>query len=564
MNQKDKILAAISGENGFPNFVKIVWGALDLPEPTPVQLDIAYNLQHGPKRYIIEAFRGVGKSYITSAYVVWRLLLNPQTRIMVVSASKNRADRFTTFTLDLLTRLGPLTEHLLPRPGQTCSKVAFDVGPATPDQSNSVISQGITGQLTGSRADVIVADDIESWNNSQTPGMRESVHAAVAEFESIIKPVPEARIIFLGTPQTEDSLYNKLAQQNYEVDIWPSRVPVSVDSYGGRLANYIIEIASKTKAGDPVDPVRFDDAELYERELSMGRSSFALQFQLDTSFSDLDRYPLKLEDLCVLDLDTEIVPDKVVYGKSPEQEIKDITCWGLGSDRFYRPMHISQNLMKPSYKVMSIDPSGRGSDETSYAVVSTLGGQFFTHRCNGLTGGYSDETLSTLADIANEEKVQEIFVESNMGDGMFTTMLEKVLAVKGYKIKVSEIHNSTNKERRIISTLEPVLNSHKLIFGRRVLEEDLNTIKSFPREKQRFYSLQYQMSRITKDKRSLKHDDRLEALQMAVQALVEFASQDADTEIKKRKEKAHEELLKRVKEGNLLGGSKRKQYNTWL
>ena len=563
MNKK-QILASITGEYGFPNFVRIVWAALDLPEPTPVQLDIAYNLQHGPKRHIIEAFRGVGKSYITSAYVVWRLLLDPQTRIMVVSASKGRADRFTTFTLDLITRLGSLTEHLKPRPGQTCSKVAFDVGPAVPDQSNSVISQGITGQLTGSRADVIVADDIESWNNSQTPGMRESIHAAVAEFESIIKPVPEARIIFLGTPQTEDSLYNKLAQQNYDLDIWTARVPASVDAYSGRLAEYVVKMTHTHKEGDPVDPDRFDNEDLYERELSMGRSAFALQFQLDTSFSDLDRYPLKLSDLCVMDVDSEVVPEKVVYGKSPAAEIKDITCWGLGSDRFYLPMNISQVLMKPSFKVMAIDPSGRGSDETSYSVVSTLYGQFFIHRCNGLQGGYSDEVLDTLTEIANEEGVKEIFVESNMGDGMFTNLLEKTLATKGYKIKVSEIHNSTNKERRIIGSLEPLLNSHKIIMGRNVLEEDLNTIKKYPREKQRFYSLQYQLSRITKDKGSLKHDDRLEALQMGVQALVDFARQDVDTELSKKKEREFEERLKRVREGNLLGKKGKSNYHSWL
>lgn len=563
MNKKD-LLSALAGEYGFPNFVRLVWAALDLPEPTPVQLDIAYNLQHGPKRYIIEAFRGVGKSYITSAYVVWRLLMDPQTRIMVVSASKARADRFTTFTLDLITRLGSLTEHLKPRPGQTCSKVAFDVGPAVPDQSNSVISQGITGQLTGSRADVIVADDIESWNNSQTPGMRESIHAAVAEFESIIKPVPESRIIFLGTPQTEDSLYNKLARQNYELDVWPSRVPEAIESYSGRLAEYVVNMSNTCKSGDPVDPQRFDNEELYERELSMGRSAFALQFQLDTSFSDLDRYPLKLSDLCVMDLDSEVVPEKVVYGKSPTSEIKNITCWGLGSDRFYHPMNVSNILTKPNFKVMAIDPSGRGSDETSYAVVSTLYGQFFVHKCNGLVGGYSDETLDELCEIANREKVQEIFVESNMGDGMFTNLLEKALAVKGYKIQVTEIHNSTNKERRIISSLEPLLNSHKIIMGRQVLEEDLNTIKKYPREKQRFYSLQYQMSRITKDRGSLKHDDRLEALQMAVQALVDFARQDVDTELKKQKEKEFEDRLRAVREGNLLGKKGKQKYNTWL
>ena len=89
----------------FRKFLFVIWKHLNLPDPTPVQYDIAYNLQHGDKRMIIEAFRGVGKSWITSAYVVWLLYMNPQLNILVVSASKSRSDDFTTFTCGSLTRL---------------------------------------------------------------------------------------------------------------------------------------------------------------------------------------------------------------------------------------------------------------------------------------------------------------------------------------------------------------------------------------------------------------------------------------------------------------------------
>ncbi|MDB4350142.1 DNA maturase B, partial [bacterium] len=82
----------------FRNFTYLVWQHLGLPEPTPIQYDIAHYLQDSPKRCIIEAFRGVGKSYITAAYVVHQLLLDPQLKFMVVSASKARADDFSTFT----------------------------------------------------------------------------------------------------------------------------------------------------------------------------------------------------------------------------------------------------------------------------------------------------------------------------------------------------------------------------------------------------------------------------------------------------------------------------------
>lgn len=142
----------------FRYFLYLIWKHLDLPEPTPVQVDIASFLQHGPKRKVIEAFRGVGKSWITAAYVLFRLYHDPQLKILVVSASKERADNFSTFTLRLINDI-PWLEHLRPKQGQRNSKISFDVGPAKPDQSPSVKSVGLFGQLTGSRADIIISDD---------------------------------------------------------------------------------------------------------------------------------------------------------------------------------------------------------------------------------------------------------------------------------------------------------------------------------------------------------------------------------------------------------------------
>lgn len=142
----------------FRAFLVLVWQHLNLPYPTPIQLDIASYLQFGPNRRVITAYRGVGKSWITSAYVVWRLRNDPSLKFLVVSASKDRADNFTTFTLRLIAEM-PILQCLMPQDGQRCSKVAFDVGPALADHSPSVTSKGITSQLSGSRADEIVSDD---------------------------------------------------------------------------------------------------------------------------------------------------------------------------------------------------------------------------------------------------------------------------------------------------------------------------------------------------------------------------------------------------------------------
>ena len=81
----------------FRNLVFLAWKHLNLPDPTPIQYDIADYLQHGPRRLLVMAYRGVGKSWLTSVFACHQLLLNPSYNILVVSASKTRADDFSTF-----------------------------------------------------------------------------------------------------------------------------------------------------------------------------------------------------------------------------------------------------------------------------------------------------------------------------------------------------------------------------------------------------------------------------------------------------------------------------------
>ena len=75
-------------QDDFKLFLQALWEQLDLPQPTRAQYAIADYLQHGPKRLQIQAFRGVGKSWITGAFVLWTLFKDPERKIMIISASK--------------------------------------------------------------------------------------------------------------------------------------------------------------------------------------------------------------------------------------------------------------------------------------------------------------------------------------------------------------------------------------------------------------------------------------------------------------------------------------------
>ena len=549
----------------FRNFLFLVWKQLNLPVPTKVQYDLADYLQTSPKRSIIQAFRGVGKSYITSAYVVWRLMLDPDLKIMVVSASKERADAFSMFTQRLIMEM-PLLAHLIPDKDQLWSRIAFNVQGSMASHSPSVKSVGITGQLTGSRADLIIADDIEVPNNSQTQQMREKLTTLVTEFDAVLKPLDTSKIIYLGTPQTEESLYDALQDKGYITRIWPSRYPRpdQVNRYGDRIAPTLMDelIANDKLEWQPTDPMRFDEEDLLERELSYGRSGYALQFQLDTSLSDADRHPLKLKDLIVMSVDISKAPEKPIHGTLSHLEVKDVPNLGMRGDRFYEPFKLSGDWVDYSGSVMAIDPSGRGSDETSYCVLKMLNGFLYCPDAGGVDGGYSGQTLESLVDIAKRNQVNYVLVESNFGDGMFSELI-KPYFTKAYPVTLEEVRHSKQKELRIIDTLEPVMNQHRLVFDKDVIQKDYDSIQKYPNDIAQRYSLFYQMTRITKDRGALAHDDRLDALAMATAYWVEQMATDADELMVER----HNELLDIELDkfiGNLNTSDMRVSSNSWI
>lgn len=543
----------------FRVFIFIVWRHLNLPPPTDVQNDIALFLQNAPKRSIIQAFRGVGKSWLTSAFVVWLLLRNPQTKIMVVSASKDRADAFSSFVKRIIHDLD-FCEHLRAREGQRDSMISFDVGAATPDHSPSVKSVGITGQLTGSRADIIIADDVEVPNNSATQMMRDKLSEAVKEFDAILKPLPTSKIIYLGTPQCEMSLYNTLLERGYMTRIWPSEVPTeaSLPNYKGNLAPFVMKmIEAGLKVGSPVDPKRFDAGDLLERKLSYGRQGYSLQFMLDTALSDADKYPLRLSDLIVLNLDQRMAPMKMSWANEPEYVINELPPLGLASDKYYRPMWVDKEYMK-EYEgtVMAIDPSGRGKDETGFAVVSQLAGNLFLRSAGGLLGGYSPENLQKLVEIARAYEVKYVIIESNFGDGMFTELIKPWFG-RIYPCTVEEIRHSAQKEARIIDVLEPVMSSHRLVVDFKVIKKDFEETQADPK-----YSLFYQMTRLTRDRGAISHDDRIDAVAMAVSYWVESMARDNEKASKTHKEKLLDKELKKFMQ-NALGSSKVRNQTNW-
>ena len=534
-------LTALQGD--FKLFLQALWNQLDLPSPTRAQYAIADYLQSGPKRLQIQAFRGVGKSWITGAFVLWTLFNNAEKKIMIISASKERADNMSIFLQKLIIET-PWLKHLQPKADDSrWSRISFDVN-CSPHQAPSVKSVGITGQMTGSRADLMILDDIEVPGNSMTELMREKLLQLCTEAESILTPKDDSRIMYLGTPQTTFTVYRKLAERAYRPFVWPARYPKNVTQYEGLIAPQLQEdLDEGAENGQPTDPDRFDNEDLLQREAAMGRSNFMLQFQLDTSLSDAEKFPLKMADLIVTAVNPTDAPDNVIWCSDPRNVIKDLPTVGLPGDYFYSPMQMQGEWTPYTETICSVDPSGRGSDETAACYISQKNGFLYLHDVRAYRDGYSDHTLLDILKGCKKYNATTLVVETNFGDGIVSELFKKHIQQTKQRILIDEVRANVRKEDRIIDSLEPVLNQHRLIVNKSVIDWDYRSNPEAAPEQRLLYMLFYQMSRMCRMKYAVKHDDRLDCLAMGVKYFTDALSISAQEQINLRKREEWDDIL---------------------
>ncbi len=530
-------------QDDFKLFLQALWEQLDLPSPTRAQYSIADYLQNGPKRLQIQAFRGVGKSWITGAFVLWTLFKDPEKKIMIISASKERADNMSIFLQKLIIET-PWLKHLRPKSDDSrWSRISFDVN-CSPHQAPSVKSVGITGQLTGSRADLMILDDIEVPGNSMTELMREKLLQLCTEAESILTPKDDSRIMYLGTPQTTFTVYRKLAERSYRPFVWPARYPKKLSQYEGLIAPQLQEdIDMGAETGACTDPDRFNDEDLIEREASMGRSNFMLQFMLDTSLSDAEKFPLKMADLVITSVNPNQAPDACVWCSDPSNVIKELPTVGLPGDYFYSPMQLQGEWGPYTETICSVDPSGRGTDETAACFLSQKNGFLYLHEMRAYRDGYSDNTLLDILRGCKKYNVTKLVIETNFGDGIVCELFRKHLQQTKQAIDVEEVRANVRKEDRIIDSLEPVFNQHRLIVDRGVIDWDYKSNPDGAPEERLLYMLFYQMSRMCREKGAVKHDDRLDCLAQGVKYYTDALSISAYEAVKMRKQDDWQDIL---------------------
>lgn len=491
----------------FRNHLYFCFKHLGLGEPTKIQYELAREIQEGLSDAIIAAGRGTGKSTITACLASWEWLRDPNLTFLVLSNTQGKAIDFVSQARKILSVV-PYCQYMIPRDEDKDNALGFNLAVRTKfTQDLNCAARGITGQITGLHADRVVLDDIEISGKNETPVGKEALLKKLAELESIRNK--NSRVIFLGTPHYQDSIYNTL-KESYPMIKYPAEMPdITLPYEVEDVAPWVLGL--DLEAGEATQPERFNKDELGSRRAKIGPSHYALQYKLVTSLADADRYPLKLRDLIVMDLDPELGPDKIIWqGQNP---MKDIPSFGMSGDHVCDPMFISNKYIKYQHSHLCIDPSGRGTDETGICISSVLSGVIFVHELLGIQGGYDDHVLAKIAKLVNEYQIPLVRVESNFGDGLFTKVLIPYLINKCGKVGVEEYRVKGQKELRIISTLEPVISMHRLVMARKAMKDQTNQI---------------QLTRLHSGRGALKHDDRVDVLAAAVEFYKSHMSLDTE------------------------------------
>lgn len=551
----------------FAVFLRDMMRALGF-SPTWMQYDIANYMQFGPLMQMVQAQRGEAKSTIAAIFAVFCLIHDPQHRVLVVSAGGTQASEIATLIQRIILTV-PQLECLRPdkNEGDRTSVDAFDIHYTLKgiDKSPSVACIGVTGNLPGKRADLLIADDVESNKNSRTAANRELLLNITLEFSAICtgRPGVPGRILYLGTPQTSDSIYNTLPGRGFDIRIWPGRYPTLAqrEAYGPHLAPSIVQRLEGDPnlafgggpmgdEGQPTDPHLFDEDKLQAKLRDRGPSSFQLNYMLNTKLMDSMRFPLKLENLVVLNAAGTRFPLTVTRGMSM-QSLRSFQSAGLGF-QMMAPHGLSEETADLQGIHMQIDPAGGGAngDETAFAVTGFLNSTVYLLAIGAVPGGYSGDSLKELRKIAIKYKPNVIGIEKNLGYGAFAKIFLPILRAdegneKGYKGEIREEFVSGNKEARIIGTLEPVMARGSLVVLESCVEMDHEYTEVHAKSgKRQIFSVFHQIAKLTQQRGSLAHDDRVDALEGSVRHWVAQLALDQNKIIEKQEQENFQKWLR--------------------
>jgi hypothetical protein len=423
------------GAQSFVDFVQ-VWNSLQgLTTPSLHQTIVDWlgkAWDAGLKRLLLMIFRGAGKSTLVGLFCAWLLSRNPDLRILIISADHALATKMTR-TVRQVVRSHPRTNHLVDGAEEWAAD-RFTVRRPSVQRDPSLLARGIGGNVTGSRADVLICDDVEVPGTSETPGKREALREALRELAFVL--VPSGMHLYAGTPHCYDSIYAER----------PGEPPF--------LANFLrLILPVIDSAGEPAWPERFSPEHIDALRLASGPAQFRSQMLLVPTHAHETR--LDADRLVAYDAELETV---LANGRAilriGGQPMVSVACWwdpALG-----RPERGDASVVAVVF---------RDAEDTFW-----LHDILYLGRQAEVADGPDEATrlCREVAEFLRRNEVPQIIVEANGIGGFLPGILRRELASAGLGVTVLDRHTSLPKARRILEAFDPVLAARRLRAHRRV------------------------------------------------------------------------------------------------
>ncbi|MGB0670031.1 MAG: phage terminase large subunit [Rhodospirillales bacterium] len=390
------------------------------------------------RRLLLMAFRNSGKSTLVGLFSAWTLLRKPDTRILVMAADFALARKMVRNVKRIIER-HPLTRHLKPDRADQWASAQFTIRRPSELRDPSMLAKGIGANVTGSRADLIICDDVEVPNTCDTPAKRLDLRERLAELDYIL--IPGGTQLYVGTPHSYYTIYADTAR---------AEAGESLPFLAGfdRLERPLLDEDGKSRW-----PERFPDTEIDALRSRSGPAKFESQMMLRPRNLAEGRLDPDLLVPYSDDLDYTEAAGQVLL-RLGDRRLASASCWW--DPAFGRP--------------------DAGDASVVACVFTDEDGDYWLHRVHYLTveTGAGAEDAATqqcraVADFLDDLYLPAVTLETN-GLGRFLPgLLRKVLAEKGYTAAVVEKASTRSKEARILEALDAPLAAGRIHAHQRVL-----------------------------------------------------------------------------------------------
>ncbi|WP_420548995.1 phage terminase large subunit [Curvivirga sp.] len=382
------------------------------------------------QRLLLMAFRAAGKSTIIGLFCAWILYLNPNLRIMILAAEQSLAIKMVRNVKRIIER-HPLTQELKPsRPDQWASD-RFTLKRSIELRDPSMMAKGIQANMTGSRADIVICDDVEVPNTCDTVPKREDLRQRLSEIDYIL--TPDGTQLYVGTPHSYFTIYADVARKEAGEDF-----PFLNGFKRLKIPIYNVK-------GEASWPERFGLSEIANLKRRQGPNKFKSQMMLDPVSINGGR----------LDLDKlGSYADELNYEERNGQDILLLK---------QRRMISASCWWDPAYGTPV-----RGDHSVIACVFTDEEGRYWLHRLKYLrtdTNAELDEArqqCNQVLHFVRELHLPSVTIETN-GIGKFLPgLLRAVFRENGCRTAVLEHHSTVNKDKRLMEAFDSVLAAGQL------------------------------------------------------------------------------------------------------